>query len=216
MHLRNSEKQLQVCNCVHISCITGLSLLEYVTARTAYCSARHANSCMCGPLITIGKIVIEKGYCILSEAFKLVSPRVKYTAEHARRKFLQIPLIAIRVGDPTKGRSFSILMEKFSGVDYSKMGLILKGLVFNQSVPQKGTLEKSVVKMLLSIPQSDRERMCLRYAIFKSSGMTSTAVRKKYGFEPMLSHAKDVEETISRVQQIYEAISELASIEDKA
>ena len=70
--------------------------------------------------------------------------------------------------------------------------------------------------MLLSITESDRERKGLRYAIFKSSGMTPTAIRRRYGFEHMSVHAEDVELTLSKIQQIHEAISELASTEDKA
>ena len=217
VHLRNAEKQHRVCSNVHVSCFTGLSLVEYITARAAHCSARHTSPCcVCGPLITVGKVILDKGYCILSKAFKQASPTVKYTAERARQKFLQMPLVAVRVGDPEKGHSFSILMEMLSGMDYSKIGLILNGFVLDQSATKGGILEKSVVKLLLSITESDRERKCLRYAIFKSSGMTPTAIRRRYGFEHMSVRAEDVEQTLSKIQQIHEAISELASIEDKA
>jgi len=78
-------------------------------------------------LIIVGKAVLEQGYCILAKAFKLASPSVKYTTEHARRKFSQMPLISIRIGDPSRGKSFSIFMEKFAGMDYSKVGLTLNG-----------------------------------------------------------------------------------------
>lgn len=91
--------------------------------------------------VTLGKAVLEQGYCILAEAFKLASPGVKYTAEHARRKFLQMPLISIRIGDPSRGQSFSILMETFAGMDYSKVGLILNGLSLQQSSTTGVTLE---------------------------------------------------------------------------
>lgn len=115
-------------------------------------------------LSMVGKSVLEEGYCILSEAFRLASPRVKYMAERARRKFLQMSLVAIRIGDPTRGQSFSIFMEMFPGINHSKMGMILHGLTVSQTEPRGGKLEKSVVKMLLGIAQSDRERMCIRYA----------------------------------------------------
>ena len=126
-----------------------------------------------------------------------------------------MPLVAIRVGDPSNGRSFSVLMEKFSGMDYSKIGLLLSGLVLDQSAAKGGGLEKSLVKMLLSMAKSDRERTCLKYAMYKSSGLTSTAARRIYGFEHM-SVCAQVEETLSKIQRIREAITELASIEEKA
>ena len=95
---------------------------------------------------------------MLSEAFRIVAPDIKYTAEHARRLLLQMPLVAVRIGDPKKGTSFVILMEKIPGTDYFKMGSILTGLA-NSSMPHTFSLEKPVVKMLLSIAESDRERV---------------------------------------------------------
>lgn len=72
----------------------------------------------------------------------------------------------------------------------------------------EGSLEKSVVKMILRIANSDRERECLKYAIFKSSGMTPSGIRRTHGFE-------NIEQAISRIQQIHKAIAQLASIQDK-
>lgn len=168
-------------------------------------------------MLKVANVVLEQGYCTLSEAFKLASPMVKYTAEHARRKLLQMPLICIRIGDPQKGQSCSILMEKFPGTNYSKLGGIINGLVSTQcSAGKGGILQKSVVKMLLSIAQSDRERKCLRYAIYSASGMTPTEARRRYGFQHMKRNAKEVEDALAEIQCIREAISDLASIEDTA
>ena len=46
--------------------------------------------------------------------------------------------------------------------------------------------------------------------------MTPTAARRRYGFVNMSAHVEEVEDTLLKVQQIHEAISDLASIEDKA
>ena len=142
--------------------VAEVSLFEYLTARRAHCAVRYTNPCSkCLGMLKVGNIVLEQG---LPDAFQLASPTVKYTAERARRKLLQLPLACIRVGDPSKGQSFSILMEKFSGTDYGELGGIVNGLLAVHS--QKGIqLQKSVVKMLLSIAKSDRERKCLRFAI---------------------------------------------------
>ena len=58
--------------------------------------------------------------------------------------------------------------------------------------------------------------MCLCYAICKSSGMTTTAARRVYGFENMSNHFEEVEEAFITVQRIFEAIADLAIIEDRA
>lgn len=62
-------------------------------------------------------------------------------------------------------------MEMLSGTNYCKLGIILNGLSLDQSVT-RGHPGKAVVKMLA---QSDGERTCLKYAIFKASCMTPTA-----------------------------------------
>ena len=107
-------------------------------------------------MLKVAITILEQGYCTLSDAFSLASPMVKYTAEHVRRKLLQMPLICIRIGDPSKGQSFSILMERFPRTDYTKLGGIINGLLSAQCC-KGNTLQKSVVKMLLSIAKSDRE-----------------------------------------------------------
>ena len=118
--------------------------------------------------------MLEQGYTILSEAFKLASPGVKYTAEQARRKFLRL---AIHIGNAKRGDSFSVRMEMFPGMDYSKL---LNSLVLLAHTNTKGGHNQI----------GNRERMCLKYAIVKSSGMTSTAARIIYGFENMAKRWK--------------------------
>lgn len=190
-----------MCDCVYNSPVHGLTLSEYVAARTAHCSASHAKPCGSDALIVVGKAVLDQGHITLSDAFKLAAPGVNYTAEIAPRKFLQMPFAAIRIGDPSKGRSFSILMEHFPGMNYSKVGVILNSLTLRESASKEVTLEKAVVKMLLNIAQSDCERTCLRYAIFKASSMTPTAARQVYGFEHMSAHAEEVESTLLTLYQ---------------
>ena len=107
----------------------------------------------------------------------MVSPGVKYSAEHAKRKILQMPLVCVCVGEPFSGKSFCILIEKFQFCDYSKFGVILNSLISKGSSSPSPTLEKSIAKMLLRLAKSDSERKRLRYAIVKSSGMTPTSAR---------------------------------------
>ena len=114
---------------------------------------------------------------------------------------------SIHIGDPITGHAFTIVMEKFSGTDFSKFGAILNGLVSVK--PPGGALDKSVVKMLLSVAQSDRERNCLRYAIYRAHPL-------KYGFQGMAARASEVDEALSEIQHIREAIHDLTSVEDRA
>ena len=75
-----------------------------------------------------------------------------------------------------------------------------------------------MVKMLLSIAQSDRERECLQYAIYKASDLTPSQARRRYGFEAMHVRALAVEAAVTEIQQVQEAIEDLhvACIEEQS
>ena len=106
--------QQKICETVHISLISDLSLSQYTEARAMHCQQSHGFQChQCPCFLQVARTVMEHGYCTLSKAFSTVTTDVVYTAEHARRLLLQMPLVAIRVGNPKQGNSFSILMENF-------------------------------------------------------------------------------------------------------
>ena len=77
-------------------------------------------------------------------------------------------------------------------------------------------VNKSVVKSLLGLCQSDRERECIRYAFFKSSGMSATQARKSFGFERMVSRSKKVEQAIEHARYIRSSVEKLSKIKEKA
>jgi len=149
---------MQEFNNVYVSGICGLNLCDYISACTANCVRLHKAPCdKCTDVLTVAKLVLDNGYCLLSEAFKTVSPEVKYTAEHATHKLLQMPLVSINIGEQSKGRFFAILMGKHSDTDYLKLSRIFNGLVLKQSSSDtNSTLEKSVVKLLLNISKSSQ------------------------------------------------------------
>jgi hypothetical protein len=75
---------------------------------------------------------------------------------------------------------------------------------------------KILIHSLLGLCQSDRERECLRYAVFKASGLSATQARKQLGFESMSQRTKKVEDVITHVEYIRTAIEKLALTKEKA
>ena len=71
----------------------------------------------CNSLIYVANQVLCERYITLPEAFRKVSPQVKYDTSKARRKLLPMPLVTIRVGNPDLGYSFILLLERYWGVD---------------------------------------------------------------------------------------------------
>jgi len=105
-------------------------------------------------MLKVVTIVLRDGFCLLSSAFKVASPNSKYQTDTARRLLLQMPLVSVCVGNPSSGKSFTLLIE---GMDFAKVGLILNHLTTSFASSDLSSLEKSCVKLLLSLAQSDRE-----------------------------------------------------------
>ena len=129
---------------------------------------------------------------------------------------LQMPLAAVRIGQASAGNSLTLLLEFCPHVSYTKLRLIMNAMIQGSRHEGRKGLDKAQVRMLLAMAQSDRERECLRYAVFKSSGMSATQVRRQYGFENMNARAHNVEECIKQAQDIRVAVEELAEVQDKA
>ena len=70
--------------------------------------------------------------------------------------------------------------------------------------------------LVLAIAQSDRERECLRYAVYRASGLTSTAARRYFGFEDMKDPAKCVEDCLHDALLLREAVKDLSHTQEKA
>ena len=95
------------------------------------------------------------------------------------------------------------------------MSSLINGMAGVCSVNHSPKLEKDCVKMLLGLAQSDCERECIQYAIFKASGMTATRACQQYGFDRMIERSSCVEQAMTEAQQICETIGDIAHIEDQ-
>ena len=149
----------------------------------------------------------------MSAAFKSCFPDVTYSSAIAKRKLLQLPLAAITIGTPSSGRSEVYLMEAIRGLDYRKLIQFLESKMSPGIVP---TITKQQMNELLSFAQSDRERETLRYSVCKSSGLTSTAARRIYGWEKMSDRSSAVESALQEAQEIRESIEQLCLTQEHA
>ena len=200
---------------VYVTRLHGLSLTDYVKARSMFCKENHSQSllcCVCEPMLKVAKLCTNNGHCKLSEAFKSAFPFLTYSPDVARRKFLQMPLACVRLSVDRKQLAW-YLFEYRKGYDYEQLTNFVQTIRPQNPICM---LDKSCVKGILSLAQTDRERELLRYSIFKASGLTSTAARKILGFEKMAERSSTVEEAISEVHSIHETIEELAAIKNKA
>jgi hypothetical protein len=137
-------------NILYASKIHGLTLGQYCLARRYLCSAQH-NQCDCNSMIQAAEIVLKHGIVSMATVFKTVFPNVTYHAVNAKRRLLQIPLVAIRIW----GELY--LMEKVDGLNYP----IITGFIANQKQKREVGMIKSELKQLLTIATTEKERECM-------------------------------------------------------
>lgn len=211
VYLRSQTQALSeydtVTSDVFISKFRGLTLLEYCTVRDHYCREYHTHCTECESMIQAAEMVLKNGIVPLAVVFKAAFPTVTYHSVNAKRRLLPMPVVAFRV----KGALH--LMEKIEGLDYRQLANFLGKNV--KQLPRKQGITKEELKQLLTITQSERERECIRYAIYKTSGATPTEARRLYGFQNMKARAAHVETCIKEAQEIYEAVESLAQNQDR-
>ena len=164
-------------------------------------------------MLQIAETVLTIGFITLKQAFTMAFPTVTYTQFNAKRLLLQMPLVCLRL-DYKHGKSECILIEYHDGVNYKNLLQLLQNVIPSAVVDTK--MDKSLLRALLGLCQSDRERESIRYAVFKVSGFTSTQARTQFGFQNMTQRAKKVEDSLSHAHYIHTAIEKLAVTTEKA
>ena len=107
-----------------------------------------------------------------------------------------------------------LMTNHWARLDYGQLANFLSKNV--KQLPRKQGIAKEELKQLLTITQSDRERKCIRYAIYKTSGATPTKAHCIFGFQNMKTRAAHVETCIKEAQEIYEAVESLVQNQDRA
>ena len=75
-----------------------------------------------------------------------------------------MPLVVLRIGEPYSGKSQIYVMEYIHEMNY--IGLVQFLETSGMSHTPHPAISKEDLKKLLAIAQSDRERECLRYAVY--------------------------------------------------
>ena len=131
----------------------------------------------CRVQLMIAHRIDEEGFCVLSDAFRFAYPNQLYKADIALKRMLQMPLVAIRVGVPSRGRATWFLVEYIDGVNYISFAQFSEALFNSRTAAHNMHMNKSEIKKLLGLACSDHDRELIRYSVFRSSGLTSSAAR---------------------------------------
>ena len=126
-------------------------------------------------MIQAAELIIKEGVIPIAYVFKAAFPDVTYNSMNAKRQLLQMPVFATPIKGAKQNESNLFLMEKFEGFDYSKLSHFSSKSF--QELSRRQAITKEEVKSLFT--RSERERECIHYAIYKTSGVTPTQARLK-------------------------------------
>ena len=193
---------------VYVSKFQGLSLEEYVSVKKYLCDSNHPKlTCDCNAFINLSQAILSNGICCLSNLFKVCFPNVTYKSFSARRKVLHIPCVVFPVCNQL------YIMEKVDGLNYVHLSEFLTSKL--TAAQAKQGMTKDDLQNLLLIASSDKERECIKYAVYKSSGYTPTRARREYGLDNMANRASKVESSISDSIEIMHAYDDLLEIQER-
>ena len=198
---------------IYVSKCEGLTLSEYMRARTIVCSSSHRKACDCDGMLRVGKDIESKGILKLSEAFRLCCPSVKYSSFQARRKLLQMPLAVVGAGTSKEGNCLLYLLEKQELVKlYLTQSLLAETRMRKKEKPQ---MSKEELQKLLNLAESESERERLKYAVVKSSALSNTKAKSLFGIDDMTHKKQKVHQAMEEASAIREAIESIAKVKEK-
>ena len=77
-------------------------------------------------------------------------------------------------------------------------------------------MTKTELKQLLMVAITEKERECIRYAVYKASNLTPTQAKLHFGLDSMKSRALKVQKCIDEVKEIDGAYSDFAHTQELA
>lgn len=151
-------------------------------------------------------MVLKVGFVKLSTIFRAVFPNVSYRSSNAKRLLFRMPLVAIFINKE------QYIMEKIDGFNYISLSNFLASDAIQSSKEVKEFgMRKNDLKDLLSIVKGEKERECIRYAVYKCSTLTQTQARNRFGLENMKARAFAVESSIKEVKKIANELDEIVA-----
>ena len=159
-------------------------------------------------MIKVANLVIEAGVCSLHSVFKAAFPSVTYHTMNAKRKLLQMPLVAFQ------GNKEVFLMELVEGVDYLKVVHFINACMVSNTGSK--SMSKLELNKLLLLARTDREKGLVKHTTFRASGLTKSSARAHLGLEDLSERMCRIEECIEEVEAIRQSIECLSQVKEKA
>ena len=200
---------------IYQSFLSGMTLLQFVKARSAYCSKDHAVGCReCSGLIQAANKIISSGIADVADTFRKCFPLVKYQCYNAKRRFLQLPVVIFETSTQGKGSQRLCMIEQQSGVDYVTFVSLFRKLIPSGTV--SGGINKATLSGLCSLASTESDRKLIKYAACASRNLSEKKASQTYGISNYGALRNEVEGALQKACEIRNEVMQIAAVKERA
>ena len=194
------------------------SLEDFITIRPLFWHWKHASPSLCKEcaiLVDFGKNILGECVVELASSYQRYFPLVKYKAEQAVRKLLQIPVTIIQMTLNGPGSQRLYVLETWQGVDIRRVINMAEKCLQGKTCFQSG-ISRKVLKDLCTLASSQSDRLLIKYACCKGQNLSKNKASNLYGFSDFHKQESRINSTFEEFKELRDAVDTLAKLEDKA
>lgn len=200
---------------IYQSLLSGLTILQFVKARTAYCLKYHALGCSeCNSLIQAANEIISCGIADVADTFRKCFPSVKYSSYNAKRRFLQLPVVIFEISRQGKGSQRLCMIEQQTGVNYVTFVSLFHKLI--PSGVTAGGINKATLDGLCNLASTESDKKLIKYAACAARNLSAEKASRDYGISNYGKLRTEVEEALQKACEIRNEVMEIAAVEERA
>ena len=194
-----------------------MSLKEFVIARRDHSEKNHSVSCKeCNSLIAAAEQINGNGIVPLKSLFTshFLATNAKYKSDKAIRRITQLPVVIFPV-ETQRAQKKLLVTEQHTTVNYEKVGDFLKTLLESKPyTAQFPSISRETLKIVCDLASSEKDKKLIKYAVCRSSNMSTEVAKKTYGISDLTSLKNDVENAVKQALEIRKAVDHLSSVKE--
>ena len=141
-------------------------------------------------------------------------PLIKYKADQAVRKLMQMPVTVVEMCLKGPGSQKLCVLESIPGVNVGKLVTFAEKCL-SKSSPKAG-ISKEMLQDLCNLATAESDRLLIKYACCKGQTLSKKQSISLYGFHDFNHQEEKINNAISELKEMREAVEVLGKVKDKA
>ena len=150
----------------------------------------------------------------LGPTYKVLFPLIQYKADQAVRKLMQMPVTVVEMCLKGPGSQKLYVLESIPGVNVGKLVTIAEKCLSKSS--PKAEISKEMLQDLCNLATAESDRLLIKYACCKGQTLSKKQSIALYGFHDFNHQEEKINNAISELKEMREAVELLGKVKDKA